>query len=284
MILGAHESTAQGLHLAVKRARSDSGEAVQIFTSNPTQWRGQRVSPGQARLFKAACAEHGMRHVVAHAIYLINMASPREDLWQKSVLALREEVRRCAALGIPLLVLHPGAPGEQGERWGVDRVARGLDLVLAEAEDTRVTILLENTAGQGTQLGFRFGQLAAIRKASAFKRRLGVCFDTQHAFAAGYDLRTAKGYATTIAELERVVGLRHVRAVHLNDSASALGSRVDGHARIGHGEIGDEGFRRLVRDTRFKDVPGILETPPGPDRKPSFAQGLRRLRRLAERK
>jgi len=280
VILGAHESVAGGLHLAAERGRHDGAEALQIFTKNAAQWRARAIGADEAGAFAAACRAHGIRAVMAHDSYLINLASPDPALWRRSIAAFAEELRRCALLRVPFLVTHPGSPGERGERYGTGRVAAALDAAFAQAQEPPVTVLLENTAGQGHQLGHRFEHLGAIRRASDHRARIAACLDTQHAFAAGYDLVTAAGYAATFAAFDRAVGLERLRAFHLNDSKRPLGSRVDRHERIGRGLLGDEAFRRLVNDPRFASVPAVLETPPGPGGRPSFAAGLRWLRGL----
>jgi deoxyribonuclease IV len=280
MILGAHESVAGGLHLAPERGRAHGAEALQIFTKNASQWRSRPFGVDEPATFAAACRRHGIRAVMAHDSYLINLASPDPVLWRRSILAFADELERCAQLGVPFLVTHPGSPGERGERWGLDRVAAGLDAALARARAAGVTVLLENTAGQGHQLGDRFEHLGAIRRASDHPGRIAACFDTQHAFAAGYDLVTPDGYAATFAAFDSDVGLDRLWAFHLNDSKRPCGSRVDRHERIGCGLLGDVVFRRLVNDPVFAETRAVLETPPLPSGRPSFASGLRRLRSL----
>jgi deoxyribonuclease IV len=280
MILGAHESVAGGLHLAPERGRADGAEALQVFTNNPSQWRSRVLGADQPAAFVAACRKHGIRAVMAHDSYLINLASPDPVLWRRSIVAFADELERCTRLQVPFLVTHPGSPGERGERYGLDRVAAALDEAFALAREPRVTVLLENTAGQGHQLGYRFEHLGAIRKASDQRACIAACLDTQHAFAAGYDLVSPDGYAATFAAFDRAVGLERLRAFHLNDSKRPCGSRVDRHERIGRGLLGDVVFRRLVNDRAFADVPAVLETPPMPSGGPSFAAGLRRLRGL----
>jgi deoxyribonuclease IV len=280
MILGAHESVAGGLRLAPERGRADGAEALQVFTKSARQWRSPPLSADEPAAFAAACRAHGIRAVVAHDSYLINLASPDPRLWRRSIAAFADELERCARLGVPFLITHPGVPGDRGEPWGTDRVAAGLDAAFARARAPRVTVLLETTAGQGHQLGHRFEHLGAIRRASDHPGRIGACFDTQHAFAAGYDLVSPDGYAATFAAFDRAVGLERLRAFHLNDSKRPCGARVDRHERIGRGLLGDVVFRRLVNDPAFAALPGLLETPPLPGGRPSFATGLRRLRSL----
>jgi deoxyribonuclease-4 len=284
MIFGANESTAGGLHLAAERGAAHGCEALQIFTKSGRQWAARPLTPADTVAFRAACRTHGIRLVLAHDSYLINLASPDPALWERSIAAFAEELTRCARLEIAALVTHPGTPLGAGEAFGTDRVATALDRAFAAAGEPRVRVLLENTAGHGSHLGVRFAQLAAIRRASDHRSRIGYCFDTQHAFAAGHDLRSEAGYTACFAAFDREAGLAHLRAFHVNDSKSPLGSHLDRHTWIGNGHLGTAGFRRLVRDERFARLPAILETPPLPTGEPSFALGIRRLRRLAARR
>jgi deoxyribonuclease-4 len=261
MLLGAHVSVAGGLWRGPGRGREIDADAIQIFTRNQVQWRALPVGRREAAAFKAAVAESELRMVVAHGSYLINLASPEPATLQRSRGALLAEVRRCAALGVPLLVLHPGAHMGAGETAGIRRIVASIDHVLARAGGLEVTLLLEVTAGQGSSLGHRFEHLAEILGSVRSPERLGVCLDTCHLLAAGYDIARAKGYEQTVQELDRLVGLQKVKAVHLNDARAGLGSRVDRHAPIGAGFLGVRSFRRLVRDRRFADLPMLLETP-----------------------
>lgn len=262
VLLGAHESVAGGLHLAFSRIRQVGGEVVQIFTRNQRQWAASPLTAAEIALFHQAHRQSGDMIVVSHASYLVNLASGNTALREKSAVNLALELERCAALGIAFLVLHPGAHGGDGVEVGLKRLAGSLDLVLGKSSG-RVRILLETTAGQGTGLGGSFAELAFILDNSRYPELLGVCVDTCHIFAAGYDLRTPAGYAATLATLEETVGLEKVHLLHLNDSKTALGSRVDRHEHIGAGTIGLEGFRNLLRDHRWAGVPMILETPKG---------------------
>ena len=278
MILGAHESTAGALENAVPRALADGCETFQMFTASSRQWRARVLGADDTGAFRKAVRASGLGPVAAHASYLINLAAPEGEPRTRSLAALADELARCARLAVPYLVLHPGSHLGHGESLGIARVAAGLDQVLAGAP-RGVAILLENTAGQGACVGHRFAHLGAIFSACRRRRRLGVCLDTQHAFAAGYDLGSAAGYRATFAELDATVGLHHLRAFHLNDSKRPLGCRVDRHENIGLGFLGLEPFRRLVNDRRFAALPGYLETPPldGAD---SFARNLKVLRSL----
>jgi deoxyribonuclease-4 len=261
-LFGSHLSIAGGLHHAVAAARGLAMQTVQVFTKNQQQWRCPPLEREAIRSFRDACGEAGFGATVSHDSYLINLASPDPALRKRSIDLFVEEIRRCDLLGIPLLVTHPGAHMGEGEAIGLKRVAASLDATFRRTPRSGTLVCLESTAGQGTGLGWRLEHLAEVISLSKHSDRLGVCLDTAHLFAAGYDWR-GRRYAAFIRELEATVGLSRVRAWHLNDSKKPLGSRVDRHAHIGLGEIGDEGFRPIVRDKRWRGVPKILETPKG---------------------
>ncbi len=253
-----------GLHRSVERAVEVEAEALQVFVKSSRQWAARALEHSEIDAFRRAIAERGLGpYTLAHATYLINLASPDDALWGRSVQALVVEVQRCAALGIPYLVVHPGSHVGSGEDAGLARVARGLSPAVAASEE--VTLLLEVTAGQGTNLGYRFEHIARVIEHAAEADRLGVCFDTCHALAAGYDFRDARSYRETFAALERTVGLHRLKAFHLNDSKFGLGSRRDRHAHIGEGEVGLDAFRMILNDRRFRGLPMVLETPKGAD-------------------
>ena len=278
LLIGAHMSVAGGPERAFARGEALGCTAMQIFTKNANQWRGRPIVAGEAAAFKAAHLKSPIGPVVAHVSYLINLAAPEADKWERSRAGFLDELQRCAALGIEGLVMHPGAHIGTGIEAGLARIAEALRLVFAEAPP-QVTILLENTAGQGSYLGDRFEHLAEIME-QVPGGRFGVCLDTCHAFAAGYDLSTAEGYAAVIAEFDRRVGIEHLRVFHLNDSQKGCGSHVDRHVHIGKGTIGEEGFRALLTDPRFAAVPKILETPKGDDDSLDL-MNLAKLRELA---
>ncbi len=261
--LGAHMSIAGGCDRAVWAAHAIPFQTVQLFTKNNNRWNGITLTDAHAEAFRSALAETKIADPVAHTSYLINLASPDDALWRKSIDAMVEEVERCSRLRIRDLVLHPGAHMGEGEEAGVERAARGLDEVCRRTSGCEVRIDLETTAGQGTCLGHRFEHLGTILDRVARPERLGVCADTCHIFAAGYPLGTPEEYDETIDRLVRSVGLDRLRVWHLNDSCRGCGSRVDRHAAIGAGEMGLEPFRNLVNDPRFRDLPMILETPKG---------------------
>jgi deoxyribonuclease-4 len=263
MICGAHESVAGGLYRAFDRGKADGCKAIQIFSKNSNQWREPALVPEVVRAFRDAHAEFG-GPVLAHTSYLINIATEKAEILKRSVDALVAEVERSSELGVTYAVLHPGAHLGLGDDAGIRQVIDSLDIVHERTRGATTKILLENTAGQGTCIGHRFEHLGRILRGVKDNDRLGVCFDTQHAFAAGYDLSTAEGYASTWADFERSIdgGLAALRAFHLNDSKKPLGSRVDRHEHVGEGNLGLATFWRLVNDERLMNVPGVLETEP----------------------
>jgi deoxyribonuclease-4 len=282
MRLGAHESIAGGLHKAFERAQSATCDAVQIFVKSNRSWAVKPLTEDEIAQFKAKAKESGIAPVVAHASYLLNLGTPDELLWEKSRNMLIAELERCEALEVPWLVLHPGAHVGSGEKAGLTRVAEGLGEVYAATPGFRAQILLETTAGQGSSLGYTFEQLARIIDLAPQGERLGVCLDTCHIFAAGYELRTAEGYAATMDAFDRTIGLERLQALHLNDSKGELGERKDRHEHIGKGHIGLEGFRNVVNDPRLAGLPGLLETPKGEDLEED-RENLRVLRALVRR-
>lgn len=265
MRLGAHESIAGGLHKAFDRARSVGCDALQIFVKSNRSWAVKPLTEEDIARFKAKAEETGIQPVVAHTSYLLNLASPDEALWARSRDTLIIELERCEALGVGWLVLHPGSHVGTGEEAGLARVAQGLGEVHAATPGFCARILLETTAGQGTNLGYRFEQLAWLLEHAPQGERLGICLDTCHVFTAGYELRTPEGYAATMEAFDRVIGLERLKALHLNDSKHDLGTRKDRHAHIGEGYIGLEGFRHVVNDPRLANLPGLLETPKSND-------------------
>jgi deoxyribonuclease-4 len=262
LLAGAHMSIAGGIYKALERGKRVGCRTIQIFLKNSNQWKAKAFEEQDRLLFQKIQKQSGIRPVVAHDSYLINLASPDPQLYRKSLNAFVEEMKRANFLGVPYLVLHPGAHKGAGTQVGINRVAKALRRALDLVEPP-VMVLLENTAGQGTSLGSRFEQLAAILEQIRNPDRVGVCLDTCHAFAAGYDIRTEDGYEETIGELDRLIGAKKILAFHVNDSKKDLGSRVDRHFHIGKGFIGLDTFRFLVNDHRFVSVPKILETPKG---------------------
>lgn len=259
---GAHMSVAGGLTRAVERAVLHGCEALQIFTKNASQWAARPLAGEDVVAFRRATEEAGLRPVVSHASYLINVASRVPLLRDKSLRALRDEVERAEALGLLGVVLHPGAHTESTIEDGLARIVEALRELLA-TDTGQTMVLLEHTAGQGSTLGCTFDQLATILAGVDGHPRVGICLDTCHLLAAGYDIATEEGYASTFAQFDRLIGADRLRVVHANDSKKPLGSRVDRHTHIGDGHVGLDGFRRIVRDARFRDLPLLLETPKG---------------------
>ncbi len=262
-ILGAHQSIVGGYDKAVDRARRCGCDCLQLFTKNNNQWAAKDITLQQAQRFREALDSLGLTHPLAHDSYLINLASPDPKLWRKSVDAFVVELHRAETLGIPFVVTHPGAYTTADEETGLRNVVRAVDEIHSQSRGLKVRCLLETTAGQGTSLGWRFEQLAAVLDGANDPERLGVCFDTCHVFAAGYPLSPEKEYRATLAAFDRLLGLERIRAFHLNDSRRGLGSRIDRHEHIGRGELGLDPFRLLLTDDRFRDVPMYLETPKG---------------------
>jgi len=263
--LGAHMSIAGGVDRAIQRGHSIGCEAIQIFTKSNNQWRAAPLTDETLERFHANQQATGIAPIVGHDAYLINLASPNPELWRKSVDAFVDEMERAGRMGLPYLVTHPGAHMGAGEEAGLRRVAQALDEIHERTAHINTMVLLETTAGAGSILGVSFEQLARIIAWTRHPERIGICFDTSHAFAAGYDLRTPETYAATFDAFDRILGLHRLRVFHLNDSKRELGSRADRHEHIGQGFLGLEAFRLLVNDPRFADRPMILETPKGPD-------------------
>jgi deoxyribonuclease-4 len=261
MNLGAHMSIAGGLHLACERGRDVGCDVIQLFVKNERQWKGKVLEETAVAEFKAAQKANRIRTVMAHDTYLINMASPVQAMWEKSVDAFVDELERCEALGLAFLVTHPGSPGDAGEGAGIEAMARGLNAAHRRTRGYKVRVLLETTAGQGATVGRTFEQMKGILDGVKEADRVGICMDSCHVFAAGYDISTPEGYEKTMESFDRVLGIRRIEAFHVNDSKKGLGCRVDRHENIGKGMIGLEAFRCLMRDPRFREVPKVIETP-----------------------
>lgn len=282
MLFGAHESVAGGLHRALAYSAEDRCEAVQIFTKVSGQWREPVLGDDQIAAFRAArAAWGGAGRTMAHASYLINLCADDASTLERSREALFRELTRCDALGIDFVVFHPGAHRGLGEQAGLDRIGESLAIVLERAKGARAALCIENTAGQGTTLGHSLDQIAAmIERAGPEGARLGVCIDTQHAFAAGHDLRTGAGYERFWSDFDRLLGMDRLRCMHVNDSKAALGQRLDRHERIGDGEMGLVPFWRIANDPRLARVPGVIELPPLSKERRGYAEELDRLRAL----
>jgi len=262
LLLGAHMSIAGGVSQALDRAATVHSNAVQVFTKNNRQWAGPPVNGTDVARWQVQMPALGIANAVSHASYLINLASPSDELWEKSIAAHRDEIQRAHAYGIANVVLHPGAHTGAGVDAGIARIAAALNRIHAATPECAGTVTcLEIMAGQGSVLGRSLEELRAMIEQVAERDRVAVCLDTCHAFAAGYDIRSAGGYADFVAAIERVIGLETVHVWHLNDSKGALGSNVDRHTHIGEGEIGLDGFRWVLNDLRWAGVPMLLETP-----------------------
>jgi deoxyribonuclease IV len=282
MILGAHQSIAGGVFNAPILGKKVGCDTIQIFTKNSNQWKAKPLRDEEIRKFHEEKKKAGIEIVFGHDSYLINIASPDNVTYEKSIPALIEEVQRSEQLGLPWLVMHPGAHKGEGEEAGLKKIAKSLDKVLEATKGFATKIALENTAGQGSALGFRFEQLQQIIDMCKYPERLGVCFDTCHAFAAGYDVSSKEGYEQTFDELNRIIGFDRLLCFHLNDAMKDLGSRVDRHTHIGKGKIGLDGFRLLMNDKRFVNTPMVLETPKGKELKED-KMNLRTLRKLIKK-
>jgi deoxyribonuclease IV len=266
-LLGAHMSIAGEVGEAFNRGKQVGCECIQIFTKSSRQWASKAYSNEEIETFKRNRIESGIKTVIAHDSYLVNLGAPDEAMRLKSIKGLIDELHRCEALGVPTLVAHPGAHVGSGIENGIKTIAKSIDEAHAACKGFKVNIALEITAGQGSTLGHTFEQMAQIFDAVVENERMRLCFDTEHAFAAGYDLRTPEGYENTFSELDKHVGLKKLAAFHLNDSIKDFHSRVDRHQHIGKGFIGLDAFRRLLNDQRFFGLPMCLETPKGPEMK-----------------
>ena len=272
-------SIAGGLHLAFARIHEVQGESLQIFLSNQRQWQTVPLTSQMVEDFRQQWKENDYMPVAAHDSYLINLAAPDPTTLEKSVAAFADELQRAAALGIPFLITHPGSHRGEGVEAGLERFVENMDRAITRSKTSTVMVLIENTAGQGTNLGSTFEEISFIISESQYADGLGVCFDTSHAFAAGYDIRTRVTYEDTLSTFDQIIGLKRLKFFHINDSKRPLDSRVDRHEHIGQGEIGLTGFRLLLNDPRFRQHPMVLETPKGKELKED-KENLRVLRSL----
>lgn len=274
-LLGAHMSIAGGIELAPERGGSIGCEIIQLFTKSSNQWVAKPLTADQIELFRKNMKEQQLRTAFAHDSYLINLGSPDKMLHKKSLEAFTHELERAEAIGLMALVFHPGSHTTEEHKVSLEkteddclkRIAEAVNRAHQKTSGFKVLTCFENAAGQGTNVGYRFEHIARLIDLTEDKKRVGVCFDTQHAFAAGYDIRTEAGYKKVFNELDKIVGINWLNCFHLNDSKKELGSRVDRHEHIGKGFIGLTAFRCLVNDPRFKELPMSLETPKGPDLK-----------------
>jgi deoxyribonuclease IV len=284
-LFGAHMSIAGGCHNALIAAQQHEFDTVQLFTKNNNQWDARELTAQDIEQFHGTLKTTKLKYPTAHDSYLINLASPDPVLYQRSLEAFVLEVLRAESLGLSYLVMHPGTPTDGDDDAGIKRIVQALDKVHARCRACRVKILLETTAGQGKSLGWRFEHLAAILDSVKQSRRLGICLDTCHVFAAGYALAPARDYQNTMRSFDRLIGLSRLKVFHLNDSKKPLGSRVDRHEHIGKGHLGLEPFRLLVNDPRFQKVPMIMETPKeGPNDEDMDVVNLDTLRALVGKK
>jgi len=280
LLLGAHFSIAGGMYKALYEAVSYQCNTLQIFTKNANTWKEKTLSDKEIAKFKEAKKETGIYEITSHASYLINIAGADKKKSAMSCEALKQELIRCDQLNIPYIVLHPGSHMGDGEINGIMRVADNINRIFKITDGLNTRLLLETTAGQGSGIGHTFEQLAAIIEQIHDKSRIGVCMDTCHIFAAGYDISTSDGYRTTITEFDRVVGLDNLYIIHLNDSKKKAGSRVDRHEHIGEGFIGLDAFKYIINDFRFKNIPKIIETPKAKGIKDGDKMNLNRLKSL----
>ncbi|OUU24465.1 MAG: hypothetical protein CBC13_03445 [Planctomycetia bacterium TMED53] len=279
--LGSHLSVSGGPWKAVEEAIELDIRALQIFTKNASRWVQKPIDPKHVEKFHAAIAEWGSHPLLSHDSYLINLASPKEELFQKSIAAFTDELERAELLGLDFLVMHPGAHVGSGVEAGIERIAVGMRESFERVPYVKTRVLLENTAGGGSTMGRSFEELRDLLAAIDTPERTGTCIDTCHMFAAGYELRTEEGYQETMKKLDKVLGARRVFALHLNDSKGDLGSHLDRHMHIGDGLIGKKGFQFVMQDDRFAGIPKILETPKVED---MDQQNLSLLKKLAKKK
>jgi deoxyribonuclease-4 len=281
MLLGAHVSISGGVHKAPERGREVGCDCIQIFSKNQVQWDAKPISDQEAEGFKANMERFDIAEAVIHDSYLINLASPKKDSLKKSRKAFLDEMVRAQKLGVKHLIFHPGAHTGSGETKGLKTIAGSLNWARGEFGSMDVVFLLETTSGQGSVLGHSFEQIAKIIDMLDEPKGAGVCLDTCHSYAAGYDLKSSKGYEETFDLFDDEVGLERLKAMHLNDSKGKRGSRIDRHEQIGEGHLGDAGFRNLMNDTRFEKIPMVLETPAGEEK---YAEELKKLRLMVNKR
>jgi deoxyribonuclease-4 len=261
LLIGAHMSISGGVYNSLIYGKELGCTAIQIFTKNNNQWKAKELSSEDVKNFFENQKKTKISPVVGHNGYLINLASPKEDIYRQSLESMLTELQRAELLALPYLVMHPGSHLGTGEKAGIKRIVRSIDWLHRKTKGYKVKICLETTAGQGTAIGFRFEQMADIIEMVKDNQRLGVCYDTCHTFAAGYDIRTKESYEETFKEFDKIVGISRLKVFHVNDSMKDLNSRVDRHQHIGEGKIKLEGFRLLMNDSRWEKIPKILETP-----------------------
>ncbi len=283
MPLGSHMSIAGGVFNAPGLGQIATCEVIQVFTKSSNQWKAKTLTDEDIQKFFDAQKETGVKAICAHDSYLINLASPDKTLHQKSYDAFKIELERCHLLKIPYLVMHPGSHVGSGEEAGLKKMAESFNRLFDELPDNKTIVCQETTAGQGTNLGYKFEHLAKVVDMVEDKKRMAVCLDTCHIFAAGYPLQEEKDYKKTMKEFNQILGLNNLKVIHINDSKKPFGSRVDRHEHIGEGYLGLEPFRHVMNDNRLKKIPKILETPKGDDHQEDIAN-LKKLRSLIQEK
>jgi len=281
MLLGAHMSIAGGVYNAPLHGERATCDVIQIFTKNNNQWNAKPLTDEDIARFREEQQKTGVQVVCAHDCYLINLASPDETIFEKSYRAFKDELERCRQLGVPNLVMHPGSHVGSGEEAGLKRIIEAINGIFDEIPENKTIVCLETTAGQGTNLGYRFEHLAEIIDGVEDKERMGVCLDTCHVFAAGYAMEEEKDFKGMVRDFNKTIGMKNLKIVHMNDSKKPLGSKVDRHEHIGKGNLGLEPFRHILNDRRFNRIPKILETPKGPDLKEDI-ENLKVLRSLID--
>jgi deoxyribonuclease-4 len=278
LLIGAHTSAAGGVHNALLEGKAIGATTIQLFTSNQKQWKGRKFTPEDIAIWNETLQSTGLREIMCHDSYLINLGSPNSEGLEKSRKAFAEEAERCVALGLSFLNFHPGAALKEDPQQCLDRICESLIQVEKIVSGTNTTLLLETTAGQGSAVGCKFEEIGYIINKVKGKVPVGVCIDTCHIFVAGYDIRDKKGWNQTLETFDRLIGLKYLRAFHLNDSAKGLASRVDRHKPLGEGEIGMDCFKFLMQDPRTREIPKYLETPDGP---PLWEKEIKMLREFA---
>ena len=279
-MLGAHFSIAKGLHRAVHEANEHQCDTLQIFTKNANSWKEKTIAEKEAALFEKAKEDTGITKIASHTSYLINLASPDKEKFKKSCDALEQEMIRSSMLNLSFVVLHPGSHMKSGEKNGIQRITEGINTIFNLDNGNYPHLLLETTAGQGSSIGHTFESIAALISRMKQKKKIGVCMDTSHIFAAGYDIRNKKAYEKTFNDFDRIIGLKYLKLIHMNDSKKDLGTRVDRHENIGKGFIGIRAFELIMNDKRLADIPKIIETPKDKQNKEQDIKNLNRLRKL----
>jgi len=279
ILVGAHMSISGGTHKSIARGEAIGCTAIQIFNKSSRSWHAKALSQEEINLFKSTQKASSIKIVISHTSYLINICSPNAQTEKKSVAALHVELDRCEQLGIPYLVLHPGSHVKSGEEVGIEKIAKNLDLILGKSKGI-TKILLETMAGQGTNIGHTFEQLKAIRSKCKQKRKIGICLDTCHIFAAGYNINTEKGYQGVMKQFDKILGINLIKAIHVNDSKTECGAHKDRHENLGKGKIARQAFKMIMNDKRFAKVPKILETPVQDEQE--YAAEIKMLKRMVK--